>query len=294
MYKLIPVILSKLVWRDFKGSPLSTMSTGSWLGSMRVASDGKRLLVSKHDPKTHTSDLWMLDLQKNDWRRLTFDASTGSHIGVLSPDGRQAIYAAVEGAAFQLHRKVIGSGESELLGKSNLDQVPSDWSPDGRFLLFTQTDTNGAGDVWVLPMDGKGHAYALTQTRFDEHDAHFSPDGRWIAYSSDESGRPEVYVASFGEPEGRLQVSSAGGQTPRWNQQGDRLYYIAEDGKLMEVRLKTGSKVNVATPRSLFQVRKDSDYAVMPDEKFMIMENTANLNSMVAALNWDAGANLKH
>jgi Tol biopolymer transport system component len=76
-------------------------------------------------------------------------------------------------------------------------KVPTDWSPDGRFVLFTQTDTNGAGDLWAMPMNANQHPYPLTQTRFDEHDASFSPDGRWITYSSDESGKTEVYVAPF-------------------------------------------------------------------------------------------------
>jgi hypothetical protein len=154
LYQINSAILSKLVVRDSKGTPLSIINTGLWLGAMRVAPGG-RLLFSKHNPQTHTSDLWMFDLQKNDWQRLTFDKSTGSHIGVPSSDGKQVVYASVDKAAFQLHRKALGGAEVELLANNDLDQVPSDWSPDGRFLLFTQTDTKGAGDLWAMPMNTK-------------------------------------------------------------------------------------------------------------------------------------------
>src|SRR4029078_11422270 len=168
----------------------------------------------------------------------TFDTTTGGHIAVVSPDGKQIIYAAVDKAAFQLHRKALAADQVEVLAESDLDQVPTDWSSDGRFLLFTQTDTDGAGDLWAMPMNAKQHPYALTQTRFDEHDASFSPDGRWITYSSDESGKTEVYVASFSSPQDKFQISSGGGQAPRWNRQGNRIYYMAQDGKVMEVPLK--------------------------------------------------------
>jgi len=281
-------VLSKLVLRDSKGMPLKTLSSALWLWAMRVAPDG-RLLFSKTNPQTHTSDLWMFNLQKNDWQRLTFDTSTGSHIGISSPDGKQTIYAAVDKAAFELHRKTLGSDQVEVLANSDLDQVPTDWSPDGRFLLFTQTDTNGAGDLWAMPMNAKQHSYPLTQSRFDERDASFSPDGRWITYTSDESGKPEVYVASFNALQERFQISSGGGQMPRWNLQGNKLYYVAPDGKLMEVPLKIGSRVDVGRSNVVFQAPPRTEYAVLPDGKFVTLENNDNGSSTVAILNWYVG-----
>jgi eukaryotic-like serine/threonine-protein kinase len=293
VYHPIPQFSGKLVLRDSKGTPLRTLSTGLWLWAMRVAPTGK-LIFSKQDPQAHTSDLWMFDLQKNDWQRLTFDTTTGGHVAVFSPDGKQIIYAAVDKAAFQLHRKALGADQVEVLGNSDLDQVPTDWSSDGRFLLFTQTDTNGAGDLWAMPMNANQHPYPLTQTRFDEHDASFSPDGRWITYSSDESGKPEVYVASFSTPQDRFQISSGGGQAPRWNRQGNRIYYMAQDGKVMEVPLKIGSRVDATSPTLLFQAPPRAEYAILPDGKFVTLENTYNGSSAVATLNWYVGANIKH
>jgi Tol biopolymer transport system component len=293
VYEPTSAILSTLVLRDSKGTPIKTISSGIWVWAMRAMPDG-RLLFTKSNPQTHTSDLWMFDLQKNNWQRLTFDTSTGGHIAVPSPDGKQIVYAAVDRATLQLHRKALGADEVELLANSDLDQVPSDWSPDGRFLLFTQTDTNGAGDLWAMPMNHQQHPYALTQTRFDEHDARFSPDGRWIVYTSDESGKPEVYVASFSPGRERFQISSGGGQRPQWNRQGNGIYYMTQHGKVMEVPLKIGSKIDAGVATFLFQVPRNSDYAVLPEREFVTLENTNDVSPIIAALNWYVGANLKH
>jgi hypothetical protein len=146
----------------------------------------------------------------------------------------------------------------------------------------------------AMPMNANQHPYPLTQTRFDEHDASFSPDGRWITYSSDESGKTEVYVAPFSTPQDRFQISSGGGQTPRWNREGNRIYYMAQDGKVMEVPLKIGSRVDASSPTLVFQAPRGAEYGVLPDGKFVTLENTYNGSSAVATLNWYVGANIKH
>ena len=143
-------------------------------------------------------------------------------------------------------------------------------------------------------MNANQHPYPLTQTRFDEHDASFSPDGRWITYTSDESGKPEVYVASFTALQNRVQISSGGGQAPRWNRQGNRIYYMAQNGKITEVPLKIGSRVDSTTPTLIFQAPLRAEYAVLPDGNFVTLENTDNGSSAVATLNWYVGANIQH
>jgi eukaryotic-like serine/threonine-protein kinase len=106
------------------------------------------------------------------------------------------------------------SGTAEILAKSALDQVPTDWSPDGRYLVYTQTNTSGAGDLWVMQMQ-EPPPYPLAETRFDEQGARFSPDGRWLVYSSDESGKREVYIAAFAGLHTKRQLSYGGGQSPK-------------------------------------------------------------------------------
>jgi Tol biopolymer transport system component len=122
---------------------------------------------------------------------------------------------------YQLRRAVLDhSRDPEFLAKSAFDQVPTDRSRGGRFLLFNQSDINGVSDLWVAPMEKDQKPFALTQTRFGERDGRFSPDSQNFVYASDESGRSEVYVNSFPRLGGKMQISFGGGQAPRRQQQG--------------------------------------------------------------------------
>jgi eukaryotic-like serine/threonine-protein kinase len=283
--------LSTLVVRDSSGTPVKNITQESWLWPMRLAPDRRRLLFGKLNIQTHTSDLWVFDLQRNDWQRLSFEASTGGHIGVWSPDSRAVVYAATHNAAFRLRRKLLDhTSEAELIGNSDLDRVPADWSPDGRSLVFTQIDTNGAGDLWVMPMNDTENSYALTSTQFDERDARFSPDGRWIAYRSDESGKNEVYIRSLSTESKTWQISSGGGQAPKWSNTGNEIYYISRDWKLMDVPITIGpTTIAVGTPRLLFQLPRDSEYEVWTTGRFLVLEQNYTPSPVTAVLNWDVG-----
>jgi eukaryotic-like serine/threonine-protein kinase len=198
VYKETPENSNAVVIRDAAGKELQRLTQEPFLTDIRISPDGRKVLIDKVSVQTHTGDLWTIDLQRKNWERLSFEASTGSHIGVWSPDAQVVVYAAAEKGVFQLHRRLLNqSGSAEILAKSALDQVPTDWSPDGQYLVYTQTNTSGAGDLWVMPMQEKQQPYPLAETRFDEQGARFSPDGRWLVYSSDESGKREVYIASL-------------------------------------------------------------------------------------------------
>jgi Tol biopolymer transport system component len=144
-------------------------------------------------------------------------------------------------------KKASGTGNEELLYADNLAKVPSSWSPDGKFLLYSTTNDPKTGlDIWVLPdpmgVPGTTKPYPFLQTQFNESGAQFSPDGRWVAYQSDESDRPEVYVAPFPGPGGKRQISTGGGQMPRWRRDGKELFYVNRSGQMMatEVSLSKG------------------------------------------------------
>jgi hypothetical protein len=132
----------------------------------------------------------------------------------------------------------------------------NDWSPDGRFLLYFNLGTGGAGDVFVLPMTGEKKPYPFVNSKFDERGSQFSPDGRWVAYQSSESTRFEIYVRPFPGPGGIAQVSTAGGIQVRWHPEGKELYYLAPDGKLMAVPIAVkGAAIEPGTPVLLFTTR---------------------------------------
>ena len=110
-----------------------------------------------------------------------------------------------------------------------------DWSRDGRFLMFTVDSPKTGSDLWVMPMTGDRKPFPILQPGFAESMGQFSPNGHWISYTSNESGRPEIYVRSFPEPGGKLHVSSAGGTASRWSPDGRELFYVEMDGRLVAV-----------------------------------------------------------
>src|SRR5262249_12095065 len=147
------------------------------------------------------------------------------------------------------------TGAEEALLKSSMDLYPTDWSRDGKLLLYTAVDPKSGRDLWVLPLDGERKPIPYLQTPFDEAQGQFSPDGRWVAYTSTDSGRPEIYVQPFPASGGKWQISTAGGVTPRWRADGKELFYISLDRKLMAVDITAAAKFEAGIPRPLFTMR---------------------------------------
>jgi serine/threonine protein kinase/Tol biopolymer transport system component len=289
-------VRSRLVLRDAVGKQLQAFGESakpgesfSW-SNLRLAPNREKLLISKNDNRTHTGDLWVCDLQRQSWERFSIESTISNDIGVLSPDGRTIVYAAITGDLFKMYRRPTDrSRPAEPLLENNLAQEPTDWSPDGRFLLYTQSQTGDIGDLWVLPMQGDLKSFPLTDTGFDERDGRFSPDGRWIAYSSDLSGKREIYVRSFPGPSREWHISSGGGQSPRWSHDGKTIYYLTLDWELTETPVKTGAQVHVGTPRSLFTLPKGSEYEVHSKDKFLVNEQVGKvLGIQTVVLNWEA------
>jgi eukaryotic-like serine/threonine-protein kinase len=151
-----------------------------------------------------------------------------------------------------------GATETLFFG-SDLILQPTDWSRDGRFVVYGRRDSKTQWDVWVVPANAGGadrKPAVYLQTPFNEHHGHLSPNGRWMAYASDESGRWEVYVGEFPGGGSRWQISAGGGVEPRWRPDGKELFYVSPDGTLTAVTLQFNQQsVLPAAPRPLFTAR---------------------------------------
>src|SRR5207237_5012321 len=125
-----------------------------------------------------------------------------------------------------------GPGTDELLLETDQHKGPTDWSADGRFLLFRSIDPQSGYDLLVLPVSGDRKPLPFLKTPFDERDGQFSPDGKWIAYQSNESGRFEIYVQPLSGPGGKFQLSTSGRTQPRWNKNGREDSYVPMEAKM--------------------------------------------------------------
>src|SRR5262249_31672935 len=145
-----------------------------------------------------------------------------------------------------------GTGQDELLLATGSSKYLSQWSRDGRFIVYREYDPKTKWDVWVLPIEGgverkpgprapSGPGTPFLHSDFNEVHGQLSPDSHWMAYSSDESGRLEVYVRPFPGGEFQRQISIAGGEQPRWRGDGKELFFLGGDGKMMAVAVKVGA-----------------------------------------------------
>jgi Tol biopolymer transport system component len=154
-----------------------------------------------------------------------------------------------------LYRKPAGGGNDEPLLEGEGLRIADDWSPDGRFLALELREPRGERKVSLSILSvADGKLTRFFQRGTDMGDARFSPDGRWLAYTSQESGRNEVYVAAFPGPGERWQVSTEGGVEPRWRRDSKELFYLSSDLRLMSVEIRSsGGTLELGVPTVLFE-----------------------------------------
>ena len=266
---------SKLAWFNREGKSLGLIGQPGLHGNVSFSPNGKRLVVDRIESNTPARHVWTIDVRRGVFSRVN-SGRADDYAPAVSADGRVAF---TSGADLYV-TLASGAAQPELLFKSPTVKHANDWSPDGRFLLFDDHHATQQQDLWILPLGGDRKPIPLLVTTADEAPAHFSPDEKWVAYSSDESGRREIYVRDFAPDHvpavgsGKWQISTAGGDKPRWRRDGNELYYIAPDGKLLAVAVKTTPTFEPAVPVPLFDVTVSSysffPYDVAADGRFLI------------------------
>ena len=249
----------QLAWFDLAGKKLGTVGPVGPYGFPRLSPDEQRLVVSRTDPQTGTSDLRLFDLKRETDTRFTFDPAEDDS-PLWSPDGMRIVWASGREGGANLYQKAAnGAGQDEMLLRSDNPKMPLDWSADGRFILYREYNPQTNADLWVLPLEGERKPWPWRKTQFADFTGRFSPDGKWIAYQTNESGRNEIYVQAFepGAPAsgGKWQVSVNGGSLPYWRRDGRALYYQSADLTWMAVELTLGGEVKVGTPKEFFDAR---------------------------------------
>ena len=284
-----------LTWFDRAGKQTGTLGTPGTYQRVRLSPDQKRAAVYRRDQNA-AFNIDVIDIARGAASRLTSFGTNDVPDLVWSPDGNRIVWSVRQGSAVEIRQKLAsGAGQEELLLRSDLPVGTTDWSPDGKFILYTGIDQKTRHDIWLLPLEGERQPSLFFQTPKEEQGASFSPDGRFIAYQSSESGRNEVYVQTFPPSAGKWLISTGGGLNVRWRGDGRELFYTTPDGKMMSVEVMPGAAFEPSVPKQLFELNAarttpGADYDVSADgQRFLFISRQADAPSVYAVMvNWTA------
>ena len=286
------VIVSQPVWFDRKGNEVGTVDMPGVYANLSLAPNSRSVAVDRTDPASLNQDVWTFDLQRRSAKRLTFDPAPDV-APVWSPDASQLVFASNRKLVFDLYEKNSdGAQEEKPILPDDFNKQPNDWSRDGKYILYVRDR-----DLWFATIPELKSSLFLKAPSLLRN-GQFSPDGTWVAYASNETGKWEIYVTSFPEARGKWQVSTGGGEQPRWRGDGKELFYLSSDYKMMAVPVKTGANLDAGPPVALFQstprqpvaTNDQFAYDVTRDgQRFLILTQAKQAETPVSViLNWPA------
>lgn len=254
---------------DRQGRPVTTVGTRDLYNQPVFSPDATRMAVVRPDLEKETQDLWVIDNASGKAIQLTA-SKTRENAGspAWSPDGKLIAYVALRDGYFGLYRKASNAqGDEELLYKGSAPMTLTDWSQDGKYLTYFSTDLTGGG-LYALPLAGAGERKPIEvyRTKSQNQGPRLSPDSRIMTYTSNVSGRAEVYAIPFdpaaapgsAPAAGPWQISDqGGGGMVFWRKDGKELYYLAADRAVMVVAVGGGAAPTFGKPQVLFRPAAD-------------------------------------
>jgi DNA-binding winged helix-turn-helix (wHTH) protein/Tol biopolymer transport system component len=299
---------TRLIWVDRAGRERGSLTPGDVISkSVRLSPDGSRAAVSQYNTERGATEIWIYDLARGEKRLLA--GGPGFADGpVWSPDGRLLAYGrGVGGPPRLVCRPVEGEGPETPLPRS-IHQVPTTWSPDGRFLLtattaFVAVGSERVGDVEMVDFAHPRTVSPLLNSPFHEAAAEFAPAGRWLTFTSNESGRPELYLQAYETtPTLRLvgtrrQISRHGAITCRWRPDGKEIFYLGVDNNLYAVPTELTPTLRTSEPERLFSIPLAAR-SVLPlllsidvtrdGQRFLLPAAPAQPSPIVVTRNWES------
>jgi serine/threonine-protein kinase len=240
---------SRLVWVGRNGEEQPLPAAPRSYTYPRLSPDGRRVVVGIAEQERQ---IWVYDVSRDTLSRLTFEGNANV-IPAWSRDGRQVAFRSnrAGGPGSLFWQASDGSDAAERLTTSESAHAPNSFSPDGQLLAFTDQRADTGRDIWMMNLKDR-KAQPFLRTPYEETAPEFSPDGKWLAYSSNESGRREIYVQPYPGPGGKWQISTDGGQEPLWNPNGGELFYRS-GSKMMAVEIDTKFGFSASKPKVLFE-----------------------------------------
>lgn len=283
------------VWvsRDGKIQQVDPLWKGIF-SSPALSPDGKRLAVT--DNTETRSDVWVKQLDNGPSLKLTFDGTLNIY-PVWTPDGQSITYDGDDfGSEALWTKRADGSAQAVLQLRQARDPSEGLWSRDGKWLVIrTSVTVGGSGDILAIRPGVDSVPVSLVATQFGELSPTLSPDGRWMAYSSNETGRFEIYVVPFPNASAaKWAISTGGGIEPVWSRSGRELYYRS-GGNLVTVAVKTNPTFSAGATTVLFSAQgfnqnpNHRQYDVTADDKrFIFVRNMGGTSDrqLVLVDNW--------
>jgi Tol biopolymer transport system component len=275
-------VRNALVWVDRAGEEQPLSLPPRAYTNARISPDGTRVALDVRDQEF---DIWVLDLERTNFMRLTF-AAEQDEFPVWSPDGTRIAFSRNPRGTSDTNlywRAADGTGTPEQLAEGDRQLFPTAYLPDSTgIVLFGAETGNGVDDIAVFRFDADGDPMPLlNEAAYSELYPALSPDGQWLAYVSNESGREEVYVRPFPNIDGgRWQLSTDGGTQPLWARDGSEIYYRGS-GSVMAVSVQTDPAFVPGQPEALFEdgylvANGGPNYDVSPDGRFLMIREAVS------------------
>jgi serine/threonine protein kinase len=296
------IVTTRLVWRDREGAVLRGPIIEGALRSPRLSPDQKSVVVTYMDPRSTTTDIWVVDPSRGTFSRLTTDARV-DWLPIWSPDGGTVFFSTTRGGSSNIYRRKFGetSVDEAVTAQAGNGKYATDVTPDGA-LLAVQAIGKGGYDLQFYDLHRKAEMHPFLVTPFNEVQARVSPDGKWIAFSSDESGVFQIYVRQVTGQGGQSPISIDGGMQPEWRRDGKELFYLSAKGELMSVPITADADgFSAGLTKTLFKADVPeasapypNDYAVSADGRRFLINTIAEPSAQRAVtivMNWASALN---
>ena len=283
-------LLTELVWIDRAGRRQNVAARPATYFGFSIAPDGRRIATARLDPPSGTSDVWVLDGERE--TRVTNDPDWDSSDPVWSEDGDYVAYASRRGNRWRIYRrKATAVAAEELLLDSDTPVIPLQMFRSTH-VVYAARAANSSFDVWRL---AEGRPTPLLRTGgFYPSDGRLSPGEQWFAYSIPEAIGQTVYVSSPSAPDNRRAIAESA-SAPRWRADGQELFYLSEDGSVVAVPVNPRGTPSEAPGEMLFRTLALSHsgltgeiYDVTPDGRRFLMKVEAGSSPIRVILNWEA------
>jgi eukaryotic-like serine/threonine-protein kinase len=298
---------SQLAWVNRRGDVVKTIGPANVnVKQGRLSPDGKKIAATIYNVGTGTNEMWIVDAETNAARRVITERGQVDN-PVWAPDSARLAFNRAGELPPKLFVRGLGEQDKEERLPEAYFQLSSDWSMDGRFIAFTNTSfaisTELKGDVWLIDMARGRKVVHLINSPFHEANPAFSPNGRWLAFTSNESGRPELYIQAFeaGE-EPRLTgerhlISNEGAVALRWRRDGKELFFLSSTGRVYAVPIVLSPRPKIEPAVPLFGIALEARSALhsptsfdvsLDGEQFLIpVVDSPQKGEIVVIQNWE-------